>query len=80
MKILSLVQLGILKDIEDKYNCDFYLPPFNKKIDCCFFNIDKIQHNAIKFRKFLIEIKSAAVSHKFININGKKYMAVMVEK
>jgi len=77
MKILSQAQMGMLMDIEDKYSCDFYLPPIHDKLNCCFYDISKIKNNAIKFRKFMLDVKKVEVKHKFVDINGKKFMAVM---
>jgi hypothetical protein len=76
MKFLTPMQMSVLVDIETKYNCNFYLPPFKNKIDCCFFDIDNIKNDAIAFRQFLVEVKKVKVKHKFLNIDGRKFMAV----
>lgn len=76
MKFLSAIQMSVLADIEARYNCSFYLPPFNKKIDCCFFDIEKIKDDAIAFHQFMVEVKKTKVKHKFFNIDGRKFMAV----
>ena len=77
MKILTPIQLSLLMDLEDEYNCNFYLPPFDKKVDCCFYDIDKIKDDAIKFQEFMIKVKKTKVHHKFVDVNGRKFMAVM---
>lgn len=77
MKIITPAQLCSLTSLEREYNCDFYFPPFHHKVDCCFYDIDKLQNDSVKFREFLIKVKKVKVSHKFFDINGKKFMAVM---
>jgi len=77
MKFLTPIQMSVLADIEAEYQCDFYLPPFNKKIDCCFFDIDKIKDDAIAFHQFMVEVKKTKVRHEFFDVNGRKFMAVM---
>ena len=63
-------------DLEQEYKCDFYFPPFGKKTNCCFFDIDKIHDDSVKFREFLIKVKKTKVKHEFIVVNGKKFMVV----
>jgi len=77
MKFLTQAQLSMLVDLEDEYGCNFYLPPLHTKLDCCFFDIHKIKDHPIKFLKFMDKLAEIDVSHKYIDINGKKYMAVM---
>jgi len=77
MKILSSSQLLKLMQIERKYKCDFYLPPFGKKISCCFFDIDKILDDSVTFRGFLIEVKRVKVKHEFIAVGGRKFMTII---
>lgn len=77
MKNLSPSQLLKLMQIERKYKCDFYLPPFGKKANCYFFDINKIHDDAVMFREFLIEVKKVKVEHEFITVGGRKFMTVM---
>lgn len=77
MKFLTQSQLSMLVDLEDEYGCDFYLPPLHTKLDCCFYDISKIKNNAIEFLNFMDKLKKVGVSHKYIDVNGKQYMAVM---
>lgn len=77
MKFLTLAQLSRLMDIEAEFDCQFLFPPLHKDINCCFFDINEIQNNSIKFQKFLVEVKKTKVKHKFVDVDDKKFMAVM---
>jgi hypothetical protein len=65
-----------LTKLESKYGCHFYLPPYNKQIDKCAFDITELKDDAIKFHDFMVTLKKMKVPHEFSMIK-KKNMIVL---
>ena len=75
MKKLSTEQVLILEKVGKKYDCEFYLPPFGSRNNP-FFLMDEIQKDAVKFQKFMVEVKNVGVKHSFRTLRRKQYMEI----
>ena len=75
MKKLMANQTIALEKVGDKYNCKFYLPPFDSRNNP-FYLVDEIQKDAIKFRDFMVEVKKIGVKHSFRTLRKKQYMEI----
>ena len=76
VKKLSSIDVLVLQKMEKKYNCPFYFPPFQKRLNP-FFDITKMDHNPIKSKRFLASLGRMNICHKRVVVGDRRFLEIV---
>jgi len=77
-KMNKMIRFNDIQDIGAKFNLEFCMPPFDRNIDECFFDIDKFKETE-DFQVFIEMIINTGIPYEYAKANKKIYLTIKVK-